>query len=85
MKLVMIKKAGCMPCKQFEPFAKQEAEKNSISFKTIMKEDMPEETHPPFFPYFYLYHDKEFMESWGGVNERKLLSALKRNLKKIKN
>ena len=38
----MIKKKGCMPCKEFEPFVKQTAEKYSLGFRTIMGENMPE-------------------------------------------
>ena len=33
---------GCMPCKQFEPFAEKRAKEETLSFRTIMGEDMPE-------------------------------------------
>lgn len=81
MEIVMIKKKGCMPCKKFEPFVKETAEKNSIGFRTIMGESMPEKLQPPYYPFFYIYKDKSVLESWGGVSEKKLLSVLKRILK----
>ena len=81
MEIVMIKKKGCMPCKKFEPFVKETAEKNSLGFRTIMGESMPEKLQPPYYPFFYIYKDKSVLESWGGVSEKKLLSVLKRILK----
>ena len=48
----MIKKKGCMPCKKFEPFVKETAEKNSLGFRTIMGESMPEKLQPPYYPFF---------------------------------
>tara|TARA_B100002051_G_C16638723_1_gene587392 strand:- start:891 stop:1139 length:249 start_codon:yes stop_codon:yes gene_type:complete len=82
MEIVMIKKVGCSPCKKFEPIVKKEAEKHSLGFRRIMQEDMPEEIRPSYFPYFYLYKEGEVIEHWGGTNERKLKSVLKRNLNK---
>lgn len=81
MEIVMIKKKGCQPCKKFEPFVKETAIKNSLGFRTIMGETMPEKFQPPFYPYFYLYEDKNIIESWGGTSEKKLVSVLKRKLK----
>ena len=34
----MIKKQGCMPCKQFEPTAQQLAEGKNLGFRSIMME-----------------------------------------------
>ena len=41
MELIMVKKMGCMPCKEFEPFAEKRAKEETLSFRTIMGEDMP--------------------------------------------
>tara|TARA_B110000444_G_scaffold212840_1_gene209395 strand:- start:26017 stop:26274 length:258 start_codon:yes stop_codon:yes gene_type:complete len=81
MELIMVKKKGCMPCTQFEPFAKEHALDESLDFRTVMREDMPEKIHPPYFPFFYLYQDNKIIESWGGTSEKKFLSVLKRTLK----
>ena len=35
-----------MPCTQFEPFAKKRAKEETLSFRTIMGEDMPEKVQP---------------------------------------
>ena len=80
MEIVMIKKKGCMPCKEFEPVVKRTAEEYSLGFRTIMGEDMPENIQPPYYPFFYLYKNKSVLESWGGTSEKKLLSVLKRKL-----
>jgi hypothetical protein len=82
MELIMVKKKGCMPCTQFEPFAKAKAQEENLDFRTVMKEDMPEKIHPPYFPFFYLYKDDKILESWGGTSEKKFLSVLKRTLNK---
>ena len=82
MEIIMIKKKGCQPCKIFEPFVKEQANKYSLGFRTLMGETMPEKFQPPFYPYFYLYEDKNIIESWGGTSEKKLESVLKRKLKK---
>ncbi len=76
----MIKKKGCMPCKEFEPIVKQTAELHSLGFRTILGEDMPKNIQPPYYPFFYLYKEKSVIESWGGTSEKKLLSVLKRKL-----
>ena len=80
MEIVMIKKKGCMPCKEFEPIVKKTTEEYSLGFRTIMGEDMPENIQPPYYPFFYLYKNKSVLESWGGTSEKKLLSVLKRKL-----
>ena len=54
MEIVMIKKRGCGPCKIFEPTIKDAALKNSLNFRTVQSEDMPENLRPDVFPYFYL-------------------------------
>ena len=81
MELIMVKKKGCMPCAQFEPFVKKRAKEEALSYKSIMREDMPEKIQPPYFPFFYLYEDNKIIESWGGTSERKFDSVLKRILK----
>ena len=80
MGIVMIKKRGCMPCKEFEPIVKTATENYKIGFRTLMGETMPKKFQPPYYPYFYLYDNKTVLESWGGTNEKKLNSVLKRKL-----
>ena len=70
MELIMVKKMGCMPCKEFEPFAEKRAKEETLSFRTIMGEDMPEKIQPPYFPFFYLYENNKIIESWGGTSEK---------------
>lgn len=82
MELIMVKKMGCMPCKQFEPFAEKRAKEEALSFRSIMGEDMPEKIQPPYYPFFYLYEENKIIESWGGTSEKKFNSVLKRTLKK---
>ena len=81
MEIVMIKKKGCMPCKEFEPTVKKIAQNYSLGFRTIMGEGMPEKLQPPYYPFFYLYENNAILESWGGTSEKKVLSVLKRKLK----
>ena len=71
-----------MLCKQFEPFAEKRAKEETLSFRTIMGEDMPEKIQPPYYPFFYLYEENKIIESWGGTSEKKFDSVLKRTLKK---
>ena len=80
MEIVMIKKLGCGPCKMYEPYIKEIAQKNNLKFRTIQGEDMPEEVRPQYFPYFYLRKGNEVLEGWAGTNERKLSTVLKRHL-----
>tara|TARA_R110000822_G_scaffold297768_1_gene420439 strand:+ start:110 stop:355 length:246 start_codon:yes stop_codon:yes gene_type:complete len=80
MEIVMIKMQGCMPCKIFEPTVKQYAEEKRIKFRTLQMEDMPKELHPPYYPYFYLRQENDIIAEWGGSNERKMQSIIKRNL-----
>ena len=54
MKIVMIKKMGCNPCKIFEPTIKSMAKQNQLEYKSVQAEDMPENMRPDVFPYFYL-------------------------------
>ncbi len=82
MELIMVKKQGCMPCTQFEPYVKEKASAEMLDFRTIMGEDMPEKIQPPYYPFFYLYKDNKIIESWGGTSEKKFDSVLKRTLKK---
>jgi len=42
---------------------------------------MPENIRPPFYPYFYLRSDDKVIDEWGGTNERKMETIIKRNLK----
>ena len=80
MEIVMIKKKGCNPCKLFQPIIKKLSEKNNLHFRTIQAEDMPLNIRPDIFPFFYLRDGDKLIESWGGTNERKMQSVLKRNL-----
>ena len=41
---------------------------------------MPENIRPPFYPYFYLRSGNDVIEEWGGTNERKMESVIKRHL-----
>lgn len=78
----MIKKQGCQPCSQFEPDARRIAEENEVGFKTVMRESMPEEMQPEFYPYFYLMHEGKAIEHWGGTSDRKYERVIQRHLKK---
>ena len=82
MEIVMIKKNGCMPCKKFMPIVKEYAKKNNLNFRTVQMEDMPENIRPSFYPYFYLRSGDNVIADWGGTNERKMHSILKRSLQK---
>tara|TARA_Y100001933_G_C18573463_1_gene386663 strand:+ start:182 stop:427 length:246 start_codon:yes stop_codon:yes gene_type:complete len=81
MEIVMIKKKGCMPCKNFEPIVHEIANNQNISFRTIMAEKMPEKIRPEFYPYFFLYDEGKVIENWGGTSDRKVKSVLKRHVK----
>jgi len=80
MEIVMIKKEGCMPCKTFRPTIEKYALENSLEFRTVKAEDMPENIRPPFYPYFYLRSGNDVLDEWGGTNKRKMESIIKRNL-----
>ena len=80
MRIIMIKKDGCIPFKMYEPIVKNVAEQNSLEFKTIQAETMPEKMRPKFFPFFYLMEEKKLIDSWGGTHIRKMTSVLKRNI-----
>ena len=82
MQLIMIKKKGCIPCREFEPIVKKIANESKLDFKTVQQENMPDKIKPPYFPYFYLYDSKKVVDEWGGTSERKLTSVLKRNQSK---
>ena len=41
---------------------------------------MPLNIRPDIFPFFYLRDGDKLIESWGGTNEGKMQSVLKRNL-----
>ena len=80
MEIVMVKKQGCMPCTIFKPTREKYALENNIGFRTIQAEDMPEPIRPEFYPYFYLRSGGKVLEEWGGTNERKMETVIKRNL-----
>ena len=52
MKIIMVKKKGCNPCKMFEPTIKDVAIENSLDFKAIKAEEMPEKMRPKYYPFF---------------------------------
>ena len=52
MQLIMIKKKGCIPCREFEPIVKKIANESKLDFKTVQQENMPDKIKPPYFPYF---------------------------------
>ena len=52
MKIIMIKKKGCNPCKMFEPKIKNVAKQNSLDYKAVQVEDMPENMRPEVFLIF---------------------------------
>ena len=84
MKIIMIKKDGCNPCKMYEPIVKKIADQNSLEFKTVQAETMPEKMRPKFFPFFYLMDDKDLIDSWGGTHIHKMTSVLKRHVDNFK-
>ena len=63
MKIVMIKKTGCNPCKMFEPTIQSMANQNKLEYKSVQAEEMPENMRPDVFPYFYLIEDEKMLES----------------------
>ena len=63
----MIKKMD-FPCKMYEPIVKNVAEQNSLEFKTIQAETMPEKMDT-FFSIFYLMEEKKLIDSWGGTHQ----------------
>ena len=80
IEVVMVKKEGCMPCALFKPTIENYCTEKGINFRTIQAEDMPESIRPEFYPYFYLRSGNKVLEEWGGVNERKMETVLKRNI-----
>ena len=76
----MVKKKGCNPCKMFEPTIKDVAIKNSLGFKAIKAEEMPEKMRPKYFPFFYLMDNDELLESWAGISTRKMTKVLSRHI-----
>ena len=80
MKIVMIKKKGCSPCKMFEPTIQTVAKKNSLEYKSVQAEDMPENMRPEIFPYFYLLNGEDLLESWAGTNTKKMSKVLGRHV-----
>ena len=80
MKIIMIKKKGCNPCKMFEPTIKNVAKQNSLDYKAVQVEDMPENMRPDVFPYFYLLKGEDLLESWAGTNLRKMSKVLSRHV-----
>ena len=81
MKIVMIKKKGCNPCKMFEPTIKSVANQNQLEYKSVQAEKMPEKMRPNLFPYFYLFEKEKMLESWAGTNIRKMSKVLSRHIK----
>jgi len=81
MKIVMIKKKGCNPCKMFEPTVKSVANQNQVEYKSVQAESMPEKMRPNLFPYFYLFEKEKMLESWAGTNIRKMSKVLSRHIK----
>ena len=80
MKIVMIKKTGCNPCKMFEPTIQSMANQNKLEYKSVQAEEMPENMRPDVFPYFYLIEDEKMLESWAGTNIRKMSKVLSRHI-----
>ena len=37
MKIIMIKKKGCNPCKMFEPTIKSMADQNQLEYKSVLR------------------------------------------------
>ena len=80
MKIIMIKKKGCNPCKIFEPTVKNIAKQNFLEYKSVQAEDMPENMRPEIFPFFYLLNGDDLLENWGGTNMRKISKVLARHV-----
>jgi thiol-disulfide isomerase/thioredoxin len=75
--VIMMTKDGCGSCTTFKPVAKQLAEEYGFEFKIIPNPTI----ELPFFPYFYIMEDGKVLQQWGGVQERKYKSVLKRTAK----
>ena len=80
MQVIMLTKDGCGSCKTFLPTAKEIADELGYTFKTLANPEM----EVPFFPYFYIMEDGKVLQQWGGVQERKYRSVLKRTNKQKK-
>ena len=80
MKIIMIKKEGCNPCKMFEPTIKNVAKQNNLEYKSVQAENMPEKMRPEVFPYFYLLNGESLLENWAGTSTRKMSNVLKRHI-----
>ena len=80
MRIIMIKKKGCNPCKMFEPTIKSVVKQNSLEYKSVQAEDMPENMRPEIFPFFYLLNGDEKLEHWAGTNTRKMSKVLARHI-----
>ena len=78
MQVIMLTKDGCGSCATFKPVAKEVAEEYGFEFKILANPKMD----VPFFPYYYIMKDGNIIEHWGGVQERKYRSVLKRTAKK---
>lgn len=78
MQIIMMTKDGCGSCATFKPIAKEIADEYGYSFKILPNPKID----VPFFPYYYILKDGKIIEQWGGVQERKYRSVLKRTHKK---
>tara|TARA_Y100001934_G_C12301221_1_gene750014 strand:- start:179 stop:430 length:252 start_codon:yes stop_codon:yes gene_type:complete len=77
--VIMMSKEGCATCTEFGPVAKKLAEERGFEFKVIKNPEM----ELPFFPYYYLMHDGNVVEEWGGGSDKKFIRVLDRALKKF--
>ncbi|MEC7987302.1 MAG: hypothetical protein VX278_19180 [Myxococcota bacterium] len=79
MQVIMLTKDGCGSCATFKPLAKEIAEEFGFTFKILPNPKI----EGPFFPFYYIMKDGKVIEQWGGVQERKYRSVLKRISKKF--
>ena len=80
----MIKKKGCMPCKMFQPVIENVANINSLNFKIVQGEEMPENMRPDYYPFFYLMDGDKLLESWAGDSTKKMTRVLSRHISNFK-
>ena len=75
--VIMMTKEGCGSCVTFKPIAKQIADEYGYEFKIILNPKVD----VPFFPFFFIMDEGKIIQKWGGTQERKYRSVLKRTNK----
>ena len=75
--VIMMTKDGCGSCTTFKPIAKQIADEFGYEFKIVPNPKV----NVPFFPFFFIMDEGKIIQQWGGTQERKYRSVLKRTSK----